>query len=346
MFGTDGLRNLLSLGCAVVLAAGCGGGGDSSSAPSGGATPSLAITAANAESVAGGVLEASNDTGDVAELVQDASGLATLSEDSRAPSVAGLVMAQLERIVRPANGGLAALAVVEVTDSCGNTGGEATVILNDADDSETVTSGDFASIAFSNCRDDELGTTLDGSTAFTFTQVSGDPAVDTDFTVAFQVSFDQLTASDGTESATIDGSFDFTLAIAGGGTESSFTLAIERLSYAAGGVTDVVADGTWSARFDEASGEVEVRVDATLTLASLGGAVVIETVRSFQATASDDDPFDGELLVTGAGGASVRVIALAAGGPGAVRLEVDADADGAAETTILTTWEALRADSA
>ena len=66
----------------------------------------------------------------------------------------------------------------------------------------------------------------------------------------------------------------------------------------------------------------------------LGGAVTYSTPVSLQGMGSDN-PFAGEFLVTGADGASIRLIALDSVN---VRIEIDTDGDGIVDATEDTTW--------
>ena len=73
----------------------------------------------------------------------------------------------------------------------------------------------------------------------------------------------------------------------------------------------------------------------TVDSSQLGGSITYTTPVTFQG-AGDGYPFAGELLVTGAGGATSRLIALDATN---IRIETDSDGDGTADTTEDTTWE-------
>ena len=77
----------------------------------------------------------------------------------------------------------------------------------------------------------------------------------------------------------------------------------------------------------DASGSVDT--------SELAGAISYATEVTFQG-AGDGYPFAGELLITGAGGSTVRLIALDAIN---VRIETDTDGDGNVDATEDTTWD-------
>lgn len=72
----------------------------------------------------------------------------------------------------------------------------------------------------------------------------------------------------------------------------------------------------------------------TIDSTELGGVVTYSTPVTFQGTGTDN-PFAGEFLVTGADGATIRLIALDSIN---VRIETDTDGDGVVDATEDTTW--------
>lgn len=72
----------------------------------------------------------------------------------------------------------------------------------------------------------------------------------------------------------------------------------------------------------------------TIDSTELGGMVTYSTPVTFQGTGTDN-PFAGEFLVTGADGATIRLIALDST---SVRIETDTNGDGVVDATEDTTW--------
>ena len=82
---------------------------------------------------------------------------------------------------------------------------------------------------------------------------------------------------------------------------------------------------------------VTTTASGTVTSTQFEGAVTYSTPVPFEALA-DAYPYVGELLVTGANGATLRLVALDEAN---VRIIADYDGDGATDETIDTTWAEL-----
>lgn len=339
------LRLLGVFATGMILAA-CGGsgGGDDGGGGTGVAAP-LAIDAGNAESVAGAVVEITSDMADVGGLTGD---LGTLSVNTTT-TPAGLVDRHLrDWLAAGRGGGVSALAVSTFTEDCdpppgGGTPGTVTFTENDADDSGTPSAGDSLTVAFSNCFEAFDGLTFNGSLQITITALSGDDIEGgTDLTATVTASFNDLSLTDDGVTESVDGTISLTLDIDGATGTESLELVISELTATSGGTEDVVADANISVSVD-ATGAVTVTVAATFSFAGLGGSVTVETVVAFQSVDDQANPSAGEVLVTGAGGSSVRLTAEPDGVN--VVLDVDADGVGGAETQINTTWAALDPDT-
>jgi len=79
-------------------------------------------------------------------------------------------------------------------------------------------------------------------------------------------------------------------------------------------------------------------LNATVSSTDIGGSVTIVTDTIFQGDSLADYPSSGQATITGANNSRVTLIAM---GPDNVRLEIDEDGNGTAETFIDTTWGAL-----
>ena len=73
----------------------------------------------------------------------------------------------------------------------------------------------------------------------------------------------------------------------------------------------------------------------TVDSSQLSGSITYTTPVTFQGS-GEGYPFAGELLITGAGGATIRLVTLDAIN---VRIETDTDGDGTVDATEDTTWD-------
>jgi hypothetical protein len=90
-------------------------------------------------------------------------------------------------------------------------------------------------------------------------------------------------------------------------------------------------------RLDEGAGTFRYAVQGTVSGSGLPGAVAITTPTAFVGTIGTF-PASGAMLLRAADGSAARVTATS---PAAVTLEVDANADGAFESTRTLTWAQL-----
>lgn len=338
------LAGLLAL---TVFACGGDGDGDGGGAGGGGAAP-LAISAGNAQPVAGAVVEITSDLVDVGGLTSDVGTLAVPTV-TPSPALADFVGRQLLALLSTGpSTTINPLAVSTETLPCdppsgGGSAGTVTFTDNDADDSGTATVGDSVTVAFDNCFDSEDGLTINGSLTIAIDELSGDDIEGgTDLTATVTATIDDLSFTDDGVRESVDGSMQLTLDIDGATGTESLTLIIDELTATNDGTSDVVSDATLSVSTDS-TGASTVSVDATFTFAGLGGSVTVETIVAFESVNDEANPMAGEALITGADGSSVRLTAQPDGVN--VVLAVDADGDGDAETEIDTTWAALDPDT-
>ena len=199
--------------------------------------------------------------------------------------------------------------------------------------------GDTINMDATDC-DDGLGEVINGRIEITIAAYSGDILFGPTYSIGMSVllvNFEVVTATDtvlsnGDSAVTVDTSGDplvamsisgvslTTVANAGSETVSNFQTAqtVDTSVVAGSEPYTLTASGT---------------IDST----QLGGAIIYSTPVTFQG-AGAGYPFAGEMLITGANGATIRLIALT---ESTVRIEVDADGDGTVDVggTEDTTWD-------
>lgn len=299
-------RHLCLLVSATALLASCGGGDGG-----GGGTTAAPLTQQNAEVVAGrvvasvGALEGASDLGSL---------FTGLDVGTAARRSAGLTV----------NG----------QETCAN-GGTLTVSATLADPN-ALSANDQASVAFLNCALD-LGASVvfDGAFGFQVAQASGSLGV-APFDVTLLYDFDGLRAVIAGEGTVgIDGGFSARLR-SQDGVQSDATITATAIRVSDGAASVILSGYVFDASKNDATGAFAVTATGTLSSPELGGAVTFDTLVPL--TGEGETPSAGEILITGAGNASVLVRIL---GETSVELRVDENGDGTVDTVITTTWQAL-----
>ncbi len=301
------LRRLCLLVSATALLASCGGGGGGS----GGGTAAAPLSQENAAVAAGRVVASMGALEGASELGGLFTGMGGASAGRRS---AGLTVSGQE--------------------TCAN-GGTFTVSATLADPS-TLSANDHASVAFQNCAMD-LGASLvfDGAFGFQVAQASGSLGTPP-FDVTLLYDFDSLQAVIAGEGTVgIDGGFSARLS-SQDGVQSDATITATAIRVSDGATSVTLSGYVFDASKNDASGEFSVSVTGTLSSPELGGAVTFDTLVPL--TGVGETPSAGEILITGAGNASVLVHILS---ETSVELRVDENGDGTVDTVITTTWQAL-----
>ena len=202
--------------------------------------------------------------------------------------------------------------------------------------------GDTITATFNACTD-EFGDQYDGTMTIAITQVTGD-LDNPPFTLGISVTFN-LTITEGMDSFTVTGGFNFTLSDDGAG---GIGIVMSGTNFSISGTEDgdpfseSLTNFRYELTFDENTGDYTVDFSGTVSSGELGGAVTFETTTPFQGTTSTEffleNPTSGVLEVTGAGGSKAI---LTVTGLNTVRIDIDEDGDGTFETTINTTWDAI-----
>ena len=321
-------QNFLTILC-IVLVAACSGSGSGGPAP----TPSSManIDATNAEMIAGGVVDAVFISGSFGDVLEGgASGGLLGKTDNGLLKAAGSQFAGVP-------GFFASVPIPGTTIECFVDG--SIIVTGQIADPTTLSASDQIVLQFSEC-DDGAGQVVNGIYEIVINSFSGDlleGRVDLNATVTFD-SFNvmeslEMTSLNGVFTLDLDTSMPPMTSVSVSGTSVSVSDNTDSATLSAF-LTDVAHDGRVipAAYTTVASG--------TLTSTLFEGAVNYSIPVSFQGF-EGQYPYQGELLVTGADGSSVKLVALDNMN---VRLEID-PGDGSGIVTQDTTWGAVASAS-
>ena len=309
---------LPALALTLVACGGGGGGGSASNPPPN--TSQAVIDSGNAEAVAGrsmnGAFQSSGYGG-----MNGAGGFVTVGNGGLSKPAAA--------------GGLAyQIPIGPETTLCAVSG--STTISGDIANPATITPGDFFDIDWDNC-DDGLGVVIDGLLGTTFTSFEGD-LLSGQTLIGTTLRIDNLLATAGNAFNSADGDIALTM------DTMTPMMAIATTSGALFTVASNISTETlrnFSSTVTEDSSMlpslITTTASGTIESTQFDGAVNYSTPVPFEAL-GNDYPYTGELLVTGANNATLRLIALDAVN---VRILADYDGDGAIDETIDTTWAEL-----
>jgi hypothetical protein len=305
----------------LVLCASCGGGGGGGVAPPPPAPPpnpmALPITADNAQDITEVVLESVIATVEIIDFA-DVVGLPAFGSSNQ-----GIPKPVVRDIF------------VEIV-SCDT--GEVTVTWNDADNDLDLSTGDTFDAEFDMCFFADSGQTLDGAVSFTNIVIVGEPDVITPWRFAITFSFDNLSGTDSSGTATIDGSLDVDLS-SQDGVIIDLSVGTTSLTAQESGISVTLSNYLLTQTINLATLEQMISADGTLTSTELEGSVDFETLQEF-VIFGDDNPSSGQILISDAN-SSVLVTVL---DNMSVQLEIDLTRDGTIDQTIVVTWTELDID--
>jgi len=320
---------LFAAGIATTIATGGGGGSGSPPPPPPPPPPSmLAITSDNAEDVSTTLvlgLGMSFDIGDITGSGVTGQAAAVAPDLLRLMRIDDLASKPL-----PKNS--------SKLDSCLN-GGTLDVTATLADPN-TLTVGDRIVALFTDC-DDGDGYVISGTVDLTVSAYDGDFMTEV-YLLGFDVLMTDVVITEGTDSVTVQGDYFLTL--------DSMNFPV--ISQTIGGFALELASGPEVLLFESFNhflqadfGVMPEQYLATVTgdLDSqlLGGSVHYETPVDIELV-GDNEPYTGEILVTGASNSSVRIVI---NDSTSVTLEVDTNGDGTVDEFIDTTWAALNGNT-
>jgi len=216
--------------------------------------------------------------------------------------------------------------------------GNVNISINDVGEQNVLSTGDSVSVDFQGCSFVDDDVTLNGGMSMTASEVTdlGEGV----FTVRLTVVFSALTIVSPDGTAVVNGGFTSELSSTDGTTLRSIVSGSSLSAFAEGGgevFSGSIKDFRLVRQFDTEEEGYLVEIDATISGSELNGQVTYETLVPFQGT-GDGDPQSGTMVIHGANGAKVSVVAT---GEGNVDLRVDLDGDGDTDVTIPTTWDEL-----
>ncbi|MHC4972274.1 MAG: hypothetical protein ACYTG3_08075 [Planctomycetota bacterium] len=290
------------LAAVLCLVVGCGSDGETTLAP-------LAITSANAEMVA------QQGVGATDVLMQ----------------MSGLVEGYSQVFDNPS-------PQLVPCDS-----GQGNLVLNDVG-APGLSTGDSASMTFLACVFDADGIpiTMNGNISFTASDVTGTPPGP--FSYALVCSFNSYSVNVLGATVIVNGGFTLELSTTDGDTYQAVVHGDYFSVYAQAGLqafSGTISNFRMERTYTESTGAYSVDNQATIAGSQLGGEVTFDTTVPFTGT-DPDDPDAGTLVVTGAEGATLTLVAI---DNIDVQILVDLEGDGNTDATILTTWDVLNDDS-
>ncbi len=318
-----------------ILLGACGGGGGGGSDSVTTSSAPVTISSANAGAVAAAAYKSA------AGLEGGGSGatgfLTAAVTQTASPGIdlVDVLMSQVKIIPQLASANPAASltgVVVSETIACTNSG-SISITFDDADNNQQLSTGDSMSFNASNCAED--GMTMNGSVSMNNVSVSGDP-LSAPHSMQLSIQANNFTVTEVGESAALNGSMTMTEST-NDGVLFTHSITGSSIQVTEGGVSASLNNFSINASEDNNTLAYTLDLNATVSSSELGGSVSIVTDTVFQGF-DLDYPSSGQATITGANNSRVTLIALNSLD---VRLEIDADGDGAAETITDTTWDAL-----
>lgn len=315
---------IIAIGIATTIATGGGGGSTDGLGPEPPAGPTLNVTVANAEDIASALIITIGLGFDVGDL----------SGGEVMPQAAGSPAEVLNLMLGGGWSGKPMYGVASKLETC-NVSGTAD-ITRDLADPGTLTIGDRITAVFVDCDDGE-GYVINGTVDITVAGKQGDLAAGV-FSLSLDTIMTGVEVTEGSETASFDGSFTLTL------DSLDFPVIAQRLagsefavSYGPETVTLTNFDHYIEVDFGVIPEAVLVEVSGRMDSQLLGGSVDYETPVAVRAT-GDNEPYTGEILVTGSDDSTVRIVIEDST---RVTLEVDTNGDGVVDAYIDTTFAAL-----
>ena len=316
----------------TTLVAACGGGG-------GGTTPAspAVIDSGNAQVMTREVLDAGLGAGSFGVAV---GGGGILSADGGSNALAqGIVHRRTVQAVPV--GPASPTGQVQPTASFGPERVDCLVsgfisLSGSVDSASTLLAGDRITADFNAC-DDADGAVYDGRMRLDVTNFSGDLLAN-QFALGALVTLTGLAIAEGGSTTTGDGAFDLDLDLTVP-LVSALTVSGDVLETRSGSDAWVLRDFAISVDEDSTGVSVLTTYAGTGTLEGSGfdGAVDFATVVPLVATGAND-PATGELLITGANGATIRAMVLDST---SLTLAIDLNGDGVVDETQDMSWSTV-----
>ena len=317
-----------------VLLGACGGGGGGSDSVTTSSAP-VTISAANAEAVAA----ASYKT--TAGLEGSGSGttgfLTGVVTQTASPGIdlVDVLISQVKTIPQRASvnaaGSLTGVVVSE-TIACAISG-SMTITFDDADNDQQLSDGDSMSFSANDCTED--GMIMSGGVSMNNVSVIGDP-LSAPHSMQLSMQANNFTVTEGVESIALNGGMTMAEST-NDGVLFTHSITGSSIQVTEGGVSAGLSNFSIEATEDHNTMAYTLDLNATVSSSELGGSVTIVTDTVF-AGIEPNEPSSGQATITGANNSRVTLIAMGADN---VRLEIDEDGNGTAETFVDTTWGAM-----
>jgi len=321
-------RGLIALtGVLVAACGGGGGGGGTVSAP----VANAVLTSNNAMVVAGTTTDGALFSAEFDELANlgilgSPGGVAVVQSAGDASMTLAKQTASLQAAT-------AEVSVGPETEDC-LFGGTLTISAN-IQNPEMLSAGDTFSMNYASCDFGE-GMVANGSIGFTVTSFQGDLVGD-DFSVGFDLTIDSFMMTEAGENVSLDGDFSMSMTIAA--TSSIISMSGSSLSVNSGSEFYELSEFSTTTTVDLSMFPESFSLQSSgfLMTSEFDGQVQFSTTVAFQGS-GEGNPVSGEFLITGASGATIRVIPL---DEQTVRLELDLDGDNAVDPdgVIDVTWQ-------
>ncbi|MFA7504207.1 MAG: hypothetical protein WCZ28_05875 [Burkholderiaceae bacterium] len=328
------------ISAALLMLAACGGGSSNDSTGDG-AGSSSAINSGNSTVVASrayAVASVLYSTGENATQLVDVKSASTTSRDAQF----NLAEFALHKVLDfdaadRSSAKLAGKAVQTHADAC-SLAGSFTETWNDADNNDILSSGDTASITFTNCVD-EPGIRLNGTISLSNLSITGSAATPSR-SVGATFLFESLQLSVDDASATVHGDMALQAALTN---FAPFTYDIS-----INGKNLAVTEGSWQEALtaykanvfiDFTSGRYAYGVAGTVSGTGFPTAITMATPRTLTGNIGAY-PTTGVTIASAADGTAARLTVNSATN---VTIDLDADADGTFESSETMTWAQLTA---
>lgn len=327
---------------------GGGGGGDGGGTPAPAPTAAVAITANNQVAVARSTLGGGLGLGTSRILAAEPGPTAQSAEQPialhaveplLAVTMRGISSFGRHRAVR-ADGTARAQAVTTETEPC-SFSGSSTITGDDRDNNNELSAGDLITITMNQCRQ-SANDLLNGTAVVSITSASETP---TQLQFSGTLTYQSLTVVYGQRTA-----------IANGGGSATFleTASLARLTLTVGssGLTVALTQPSYSdtivfaadARIERSlttsPAAMTSSVNGTFSATSISGSITQTTLQPVRQSLNSAYPSSGQILAVGANGSRCRMTILSAT---TVRLELDADGNGAFESATDVAWSTLLA---
>ena len=341
------VTRMLHVVFAALLVVACGGGGGGSTTPTV-PTAGVSITPANAELIAATIVNS-------VQIVEGFSNLPGFLPGVAVNPAAGgfnypdFFLRQLEWLPALANqsntGSLTGIVIGPEVLDCddpliGGTAGTVTVSGDVADPTlNNLSVGDQFSLSFTACEIDSI--VLNGGMSVTITALSGNFTGLPPFTVGLAAVLSNFSANEAGLIVTGDG--DMTIQIDADTAGNLITvLSGTSLLASVGAEAAVLTLFQYNITGNQISGDYSVDLSGTIATTLMGGTVSYATTAPF--TGNDNgppDPTAGELYINTTADSSQATVTAETDGI-TVTIRVDAEGDDQYETTIPTSWTALR----